>query len=111
MTASKKSNGVKTHELPASHCSSHPQAKGVGVIYMDLGGGDSPIPTGVLDHNVVVFVDPTDGAGGGERLKHAVGPASVPVLQGLHDLQVKVDVDQVSDLQTPRIPTAILLTY
>lgn len=46
----------------------------------------------------MVFVNPADGAGGGERLKHAVSPASVTVLQGLHNLQVQVDVHQVSYL-------------
>lgn len=72
---------------------------------------DSPISTGVLDHDVMVLVDAADGAGGGERLEHAVGPASVPVLQGLHNLQVQVDVNQVANLQPSRIPTAILFTW
>lgn len=81
------------------------------LITTELWCGDSPISTGILDHNVVVFVDPADGTGGGERLKHAICPASMTVLQGLHNLQVQVDVYQVSNLQATWIPAAILLTW
>lgn len=49
---------------------------------------DSPVPTGVLNDNIVVFIDATYGAGGGERLKHAVGPPAVAVLEGLNNLEV-----------------------
>ena len=73
--------------------------------------GGSPVPAGVLHHNVVVLVDATHRTGGGEGLKHAVRPATVAVLEGLDDLQVQVDVDQVPDLKTPWVPVAVLLAW
>lgn len=59
----------------------------------------------------MIFVDAAHGAGGGERLKHAVGPPAVAMLEGLNDLQVQVDVDQVSNLEPAGISVAILLTW
>lgn len=59
----------------------------------------------------MVFINAAHSACGGECLEHAVGPASVPVLQRLNDLQVQINVDQVSDLQASWVPVAILLTY
>ena len=59
----------------------------------------------------MVLVNAAHSAGGGERLEHSVSPASVAMLQRLHNLQVQVDVDQVSDLQATRVPVPILLTW
>lgn len=72
---------------------------------------DSPVPTGVLNHNVVILVDATHCAGGGEGLKHAVSPSSVSMLEGLYDLKIQIDVDQVPNLKATRISVAILLTW
>ena len=70
-----------------------------------------PVPGGVLHRDVGVLVDAAHSAGGGEGLEHAVGPAPVAVLQGLDDLQVQVDVDQVPDLQPPGVPVPVLLAW
>lgn len=69
-----------------------------------------PVAAGILDDDVVVLVDAAHRARSGERLKHAVCPSSVAMLQRLDDLQVQVDVDQVSDLQPSGVPVPILLT-
>lgn len=47
---------------------------------------NSPVPTGVLNHNVMVLIDATYCAGGGEGLEHAVSPPPVAVLEGLDNL-------------------------
>lgn len=47
---------------------------------------DSPVPAGVLNHNVVILIDAAYCAGGGEGLEHAVGPPTVAVLEGLDNL-------------------------
>ena len=52
----------------------------------------SPVAAGVRDDYVVVFVNADHLSGRAETLKHAVGPATVTVLQRLHDLKVKVNV-------------------
>lgn len=70
---------------------------------------DSPVSTGVLNHNVVILIDATNCASGREGFKHAIRPAAMAVLQGLDNLQVKVNVDQIANLQTSRISVAILL--
>lgn len=70
-----------------------------------------PVAAGILDDDVVVLVDAAHRARGGERLEHAVRPAAVAVLQGLDDLQVQVDVHQVSDLQAAGVPVPVLLTW
>lgn len=59
----------------------------------------------------MVLVDAAHRPRGGERLEHAVRPASVAVLQRLDDLQVQVDVHQVSDLQAAGVPVPVLLTW
>lgn len=46
----------------------------------------SPVPTGVLNHNVVIFIDATDCSSGGEGLEHSVSPPTVAMLEGLDDL-------------------------
>lgn len=46
----------------------------------------SPVPTGVLNHNVMVFIDATYCASGGEGLEHAVSPPPVAMLEGLDNL-------------------------
>jgi hypothetical protein len=48
----------------------------------------------------VIFVDADDGAGLSETLEHAVGPASVAVLQMLDDLQIQVNVHLKSEMQS-----------
>ena len=65
----------------------------------------------VRHHDVVVLVDAHHRARRAQTLEHAVRPAAVPVLQRLHDLQVKVDVHLVSDLEAARTatPTRVLL--
>lgn len=59
----------------------------------------------------MVLIDAAHRAGGGEGLEHAVCPAPVAMLEGLDDLQVQVNVDQVSNLKTPGVPVTILLTW
>lgn len=59
----------------------------------------------------MVFINAAHSACGGERFKHAISPASVPMLQRLNDLQVQINVDQVSNLQASWVPVSILLTY
>lgn len=71
----------------------------------------TPVAAGILDDNVVVLVDAAHGSRGGQRLEHAIRPAAVAMLQRLDDLQVQVDVDQVSDLQAAGVPVPILLTW
>lgn len=70
-----------------------------------------PVAAGILDDDVVVLVDAAHRACGGERLEHAVRPAAVTVLQRLDDLQVQVDVHQVSDLQAAGVPVPVLFTW
>ena len=41
----------------------------------------------------MVFVDSHNGAGGAETLEHTVRPATMAMLQRLHDLQFQIDVD------------------
>ena len=97
------------------HCSHGPnQLKTINKEIKEVWGPavrGSPVPAGVLHHDVVVLVDAAHRAGGGEGLEHPVRPAPVPVLEGLDDLQVQVDVDQVPDLKTPWVPVAILLAW
>ena len=52
-----------------------------------------PIARGVGHHNVVVLIDAHHRARGAHALEHAVSPAPVPVLKGLHDLQLQVHVN------------------
>lgn len=49
---------------------------------------DPPVPTGILNHYVVIFINATYCARGGEGLKHAVGPPPVAMLEGLDYLEV-----------------------
>lgn len=70
-----------------------------------------PVPTGVLNHNVMVLIDATHCACGGEGLEHAVSPPPVAVLEGLNNLKIQINVDQVAYLKTTRISVAILLTW
>lgn len=70
-----------------------------------------PVAAGILDDDVMVLVNAAHRARGGECLEHAIRPAAVTMLQRLDDLQVKVDVDQVSDLQATGVPVPVLLTW
>lgn len=47
---------------------------------------DSPVPTGVLNDNIVIFIDATYCASGGKRLKHPISPPTVAMLEGLNNL-------------------------
>lgn len=71
----------------------------------------APVPAGVLNHNVVILIDAAHCAGGGERLKHAVSPPSVSVLEGLYNLEIQINVYQVPNLKATRISVAILFTW
>lgn len=59
----------------------------------------------------MVLIDAAHCACGGEGLEHAVSPPPMAVLEGLNDLKIQIDVDQVTNLKTARISVAILLTW
>lgn len=59
----------------------------------------------------MIFINATHCAGGGERLKHAIGPSAMAVLERLNNLQVQVYVNQVSNLKTAGISVSVLLPW
>lgn len=59
----------------------------------------------------MIFINAAHRAGGGERLKHAIGPPAMTMLERLNNLQVQVYVNQISDLKTTRIPVSVLLPW
>ncbi len=46
----------------------------------------SPVPTGVLNNNIVILINATHCASGGECLEHAVSPTAMAMLEGLNNL-------------------------